>query len=509
MPNPLWKEFSYKSHQLTGIEWMTHQEQDDMLPGGFLCDEMGLGKTIEILGLALSNPKPRTLILCPLAVVSQWTAIAKKCKFNVFTLSDEAYKWKSAKSKIYLNRSSLYILHYDCAIRHKNMTDPFIWDRIVFDEAHRLINRTSRLHKAMKEIRGNIRWVVTATPVVNDLSDIKSLLLILGMPEEHLPIARDQLLPFIRQKAICRTVEELRETLPELPSEERTHIHTIPFQSQEEQNFYRSIQGKIVERLNILMEEGSDQWAILKLLMLLRQISVHPQVYINARKKENKYYTRNDWPQDSSKFSHLKNLIHGQSHHQHRWIIFCHFHDEMELLANSLKHLPRVSQVQIYSGSLSQAQRDEVIRNTNKPLTDEKSTDVLIIQLQSGSVGLNLQHFDRIIFLSPWWTAALMDQAVGRAVRIGQTKRVEVHHIRLEEEASLNIDAMMISKVDAKREMCNWFLDNASRGDLTTNPLDNDSYISDDDTNTVTTPRILYNNQSRIANYDSESEDPV
>lgn len=252
--------------------------------------------------------------------------------------------------------------------------------------------------------------------------------------------------------------------MPELPKEEITHVHTLPFESQEERDFYRSIQGKLVERLNVLMEEGSDQWAILKLLLLLRQISVHPQVYINARKRESKYYVRQDWKGDSTKFTALKNLIEKEALDSHRWIIFSHFHDEMELLATSLKQLPRVRRVQIYSGKQTQDERDEIVQRSKEDLPEEKNTEILIVQLQSGSVGLNLQHFDRIAFLSPWWTAALMDQAVGRAVRIGQESQVEVHHFRLEEEKSMNIDNMMIQKVEQKRELCDWFLETASRG---------------------------------------------
>ncbi len=136
----------------------------------------------------------------------------------------------------------------------------------------------------------------------------------------------------------------------------------------------------------------------------------------------------------------------------------------MELLASSLKELPRVRRVQIYSGKQTQEERDEIVQKSKDDLDEQKNTEILIVQLQSGSVGLNLQHFDRIAFLSPWWTAALMDQAVGRAVRIGQENQVEVHHFRLEEEKSMNIDKMMIEKVEQKREMCDWFLETASRG---------------------------------------------
>jgi len=90
---------------------------------------------------------------------------------------------------------------------------------------------------------------------------------------------------------------------------------------------------------------------------------------------------------------------------------------------------------------------------------------VLILQLQSGSVGLNLQHFDRIIFMSPWWTKALMDQAIGRAVRIGQQGIVQVHHVHLMEETRpelISIDKLMNDKAAAKGELCKWFLDSAN-----------------------------------------------
>jgi SNF2 family DNA or RNA helicase len=70
--------------------------------------------------------------------------------------------------------------------------------------------------------------------------------------------------------------------------------------------------------------------------------------------------------------------------------------------------------------------------------------------------------------MGPWWNAAIMDQAVGRAVRIGQKNQVVVHHIRLlEEEKTLNdsliinIDDYMMGKVETKRILCDEFLKKA------------------------------------------------
>jgi SNF2 family DNA or RNA helicase len=78
-----------------------------------------------------------------------------------------------------------------------------------------------------------------------------------------------------------------------------------------------------------------------------------------------------------------------------------------------------------------------------------------LLQLQAGGVGLNLQEYDRIIFVSPWWTAALMDQAIARAVRIGQTQVVHIYHLRLDAEAdsTINIDDLVNQKAEQKRKM--------------------------------------------------------
>lgn len=466
MLKTLWPDFSYKPHQITGIHWMLAQEADkDFLQGGFLCDEMGLGKTYEILGTIKNSRLAETLIICPLSVVMQWMDALKKTKFNIFGLAKNKQSWEALRP-VKPTQKSIYLAHYDAVKSRHYVVNDRVWNRIVFDEAHRLKNPRSKLYQHASELEAEVKWIVTATPIVNSLKDASTLFMVLGMPEDLAPTSQEGLLPLVRAKALCRTVDELRDEMPELPRAIDTHIHELDFLTEEEQTFYRSVHGPLVQQLNILMEEGSDQWQILKLLLVLRQLSIHPQVYINGRKKQSKHYFRDDWTGQTTKFAQLGRLIEDQADTEHKWILFCHFHDEIDILAKFLKGLPRVRTVYKYSGKLTQEQRDEIVQKSKAPFSGEKTTDIMLVQLQSGSVGLNLQHFDRVAFLSPWWTAALMDQAIGRAVRIGQEKRVEVHHLRLREEVVMNIDRMMIDKVDSKRELCTWFLSNASRGNL-------------------------------------------
>jgi SNF2 family DNA or RNA helicase len=191
----------------------------------------------------------------------------------------------------------------------------------------------------------------------------------------------------------------------------------------------------------------------LQLFLRLRQLSLHPQIYIQARREVlGAAYIRPNWTGDSTKFSAIRKLI--TSDPGHKWIIFCHFHPEMSLLQDMLSKVPSIRSISKYSGALTFEQRKSVIDASHMPLSDEKDSHVLLIQLQSGGVGLNLQHFDRVIFTGPWWTSALMEQAIGRAVRIGQKNVVKVYNITLEEEESLNIDKIITEKAKAKGDLC-------------------------------------------------------
>jgi SNF2 family DNA or RNA helicase len=242
-------------------------------------------------------------------------------------------------------------------------------------------------------------------------------------------------------------------------------------------------------------QDNIDSIQVISLLTKLRQISVHPQVYIQSKKKRDSNYSRADWKRDSTKTDEIVKIINSEKEN-HGFVIFCNFRDEVEILRERLSKEPTVGAVLTYEGYMNENMRAEVVnksedlmakqlvdnsaetldslfRNANSKLKDlpmdiikhiSELTGgnhvVLLAQIQCAGTGLNLQHFDRVIFTTPWWTAALMDQAVGRVQRIGQTNQVHVHHVELEEEAnlSLNIDDYMNERIETKRELCNRLL---------------------------------------------------
>src|SRR4029450_1156215 len=54
---------------------------------------------------------------------------------------------------------------------------------------------------------------------------------------------------------------------------------------------------------------------------------------------------------------------------------------------------------------------------------------VFLISLKAGGLGLNLTAADYVFLLDPWWNPAVEMQAIDRAHRIGQTRRVFTYRL--------------------------------------------------------------------------------
>lgn len=455
MLSSLWEGFSYQAHQVQGVKWMLERETKEP-KGGLLCDEMGLGKTIQVLGV-VKETKKTTLLIAPLCTLDQWQVTAERCGFVVWRAHDSLHEWELPDNLI-PGAVNLFLVNYERAIARPNLVTQRVWPRVVFDEAHRMADPKGRSFELGESIPAKIHWFLTATPIVNSFRDVVSLFKLLGVPDDSLN-EMENMAGVIRETVLCRKMEDLRDTIRSLPAEAKETKHILDFETEEEGEFYRGIQGYIQRRWKALQHEQNGQMEIFRLIMRLRQISIHPQVYIQARKDEWRSYDREDWLTPSTKFQKLKDLIESQTDKSHRWIIFCHFHHEMELLQEYLMDsCPYVREVSLYHGGMSAKDKSKALETSEEPLVGVQQ-EVLLVQLQSGGTGLNLQHCDRIIFMGPWWTAALMDQAIGRAVRIGQKEVVEVHHLVLKEEQSLNIDRRMLAAAEKKRALCDRFLD--------------------------------------------------
>ncbi len=445
-----------------------------LVRGGFQCDDMGLGKTMQIASVILNNPKPLTLLIAPLAMIDTWSGVLQKIGCTVFEPDVGAENpWKlmndpDAPMPMLRMRPSVYISNYE-KLYHNPSLFKREWDRVVLDEAHKIRNGDGEVARACRKIIAPIRWAVTGTPLVNSLKDVVSLMAFIGVPHSKLWRWEPRYLRILPDLVIHRSLDSLRKAIKGAPPVPEINEVILPFTTKAEEEFYFGVQGASESLMKKYSKDLLSSAEAFKLLLRLRQISVHPQVYINAKRREDYGYSREDWEdtstfskgesiarpkRSSTKIEKIKEIISQDSGDKiHKYIIFCQFNDEMALIRQFLLNecIVKDENILMYNGSMTQKERAVVLAKSK----ETTETTVLLLQLQAGGVGLNLQEYDRIIFMSPWWTSALMDQAIARAVRMGQTEVVKVYHLRLDAEhkSAVNIDEMINAKAEEKRKM--------------------------------------------------------
>ena len=74
---------------------------------------------------------------------------------------------------------------------------------------------------------------------------------------------------------------------------------------------------------------------------------------------------------------------------------------------------------------------------------------VLVMQIKSGNAGLNLQMCNKNIFVESDWSPTVLDQAVCRTARSGQTQQVHVWFLFTKGTA----DVMLINTTRSKKKL--------------------------------------------------------
>ena len=85
---------------------------------------------------------------------------------------------------------------------------------------------------------------------------------------------------------------------------------------------------------------------------------------------------------------------------------------------------------------------------------------VFLISLKAGGSGLTLTEADYVYVMDPWWNPAAEEQAIDRAHRIGQTKKVNVYRM----VATDTIEAKVVELQDRKRQLISSVMNGTGTG---------------------------------------------
>lgn len=412
--------FDHKSYQHDGVKWAIDHERSSLSKrGGIIADEMGLGKTVVAVGLIYAHVLERTLIVLPVALVHQWSkAIVQLTRLKPLLYHGSR---RNRISSDEFMRANIVITTYDMvtidAKKDNSMMHTVRWNRVIYDEAHHLRNSNTTRHKACAALTSDIVWAVTGTPLQNRVQDFHSLCRIIGF-EERLFRTTDMeaLKRFTDVFILRRTKVGVGIELPSLTIQDVVVPWTNDVEKQLAVDVHKDLDFSNADAIEDIVGLNGRHLnypgnSLIMLSMIrARQACVLSSMIFRTGSKAQKVLNN-----VSSKIDKVVTTILERKDNGAGKLVFCHYIQEIDQIKKALL-AGGVGTVNTYDG-----------RNSGNKGAFDKA-DVLVLQIQTGCEGLNLQeNFSEIYFVSPHWNPAVEDQAIARCYRIGQVRPVFVY----------------------------------------------------------------------------------
>jgi SNF2 family DNA or RNA helicase len=123
----------------------------------------------------------------------------------------------------------------------------------------------------------------------------------------------------------------------------------------------------------------------------------------------------------SAKLERLVELVDEAGAEGQKLIVFSYFLDVLGAVQERLG--PRT--LGPITGRVPAAKRQNMIEE----FTRREGPAVLLAQIEAGGVGLNIQAASVVVIAEPQWKPSVEQQAIARAHRMGQIRRVQVHRL--------------------------------------------------------------------------------
>ncbi len=477
---PIGLKAHLRSYQFDGYNWMDHLRAFHF--GGCLADDMGLGKTLQTLTLLLKLKKPSqfppipsffcnqdgqlplfsqqpetkdiqpaSLIVVPTSLIHNWENEIRK-----FTPSLKSYRYIGIQRKKNTNLQAIS-QYYDIilttygTLRNDASTlaaCPLYY--VILDESQYIKNPSSKTYKAVLQLKPKYRLVITGTPIENSLMDLWSQINFLNpgllgnlkyfKQEYILPIEKhndedqqNKLRKLIRPFILRRTKDEVARDLP--PRTEQTIFCEMNSEQKELYEKEKSaVRNQILENVD---QHGVNKSAIVILqgLTRLRQLALHPSLI------------KDDYTGESGKFNEILRNLSSLMAEKHKVLVFSSFVGHLRLLAQAIHE--KGWAFSVLTGHT--IDREKAIRD----FQEKENTRIFLISLKAGGVGLNLTSADYVFLTDPWWNPATENQAINRAHRIGQDKKVFVYRFIARHSIEQKIQSLQEKKSQLAEQFIN------------------------------------------------------
>ncbi len=436
-----------RPYQKQGLNWLVFLDKNKL--GGCLADDMGLGKTLQaiaFLGLLKKKKKQKThLIIMPTSLIFNW-----KKEIEKFFPSLKALIYTGPKRKVLFKdfpKYDIVLSTYGSLLNDIEFMKDFEFGYVILDESQAIKNPNSKRYKAVKLLQSDNRLALTGTPIENNTFDLYAQMNFLNPGllgnmshfkkefSDAIDKAKDEqtsnlLSEMIHPFLLRRTKEQVATDLPE-----KTETILYCEMGVEQRKVYESFKEKFRDYLLNKIDEngvGKSQMYVLEGLMKLRQICNSPELLNDEE----------DYGTASVKLDILTESIKEKTSN-HKILVFSQFTNMLNLIKNRLEE--ENITYEYLDGRTKN--REEKVKN----FQENEEIRVFLISLKTGGVGLNLTAADYVFLVDPWWNPAVENQAIDRAHRIGQDKKVIAYKMICRD----TIEEKIINLQNTKKQISN------------------------------------------------------
>ena len=395
-----------------------------------LGDEQGLGKTIEAIGVLTATKAFPALVVCPASLKINWQRELRKFGgINAVILDDKNRQtwqrfWSIKRSDgracaevFIVNYESLRKFFVQRVKREGRFTlksvefDPRkdLFRTIIIDESHKCKNNSTQQAKFVQGIAMGKEYILelTGTPVVNNNIDLIQQLNIMNRLDdfggytkfmarycagEHKASHLKELNYLLRKNCFVRRLK--KDVLTQLPDKTRSYLVTDIDNRKE----YKEAERDIIDYLKKYQDADDEKiqrtirGAIMVKMGVLKQISARGKV--------------------KGAVDVIHNVIDGEQ--GQKLIVFCYLREVVDYLKAEFRDAV------VVTGAENAEQKQYAVDR----FQEDERTRLIILNYQSGGVGLTLTAASNVLFVEFPFTYAACCQAEDRAHRNGQKNAV-------------------------------------------------------------------------------------
>ncbi|KAI1978024.1 hypothetical protein LOZ51_005382 [Ophidiomyces ophidiicola] len=472
----------YQQEGLNWIYFMWFQQKN-----AILADEMGLGKTIQVIAFFATLVQDHScwpfLVVVPNSTVPNWRSEIKRWApslrvvtyYGLSTARKLAHDYEmfpggTEKSGL---RCHVVVTSYETVVdsHARRVFSSVQWQGLVVDEGHRLKNDKSLFYETISKMKFPFKLLLTGTPLQNNIRELFNVIQFCDpskdanvLEKQYRDLNKDnvnELHEMIRPFFLRRTKAQVLTFL--LPM---AQIIVPLSMTIVQKKLYRSILAKNPQLIKAIFNKNdgqrlksSERHNLNNLLVQLRKCLCHPFVYSKAIEERDVSATLlyRNLIEASSKLQFLELLLPKLQERGHRVLIFCQFLDFLDIIEDFLDGIG-VLHLRL-DGSITSLQKQKRIDLFNAP---NSPYFAFLLSTRAGGVGINLATADTVVIMDPDFNPHQDIQALSRAHRIGQQKKVLVFQLMTRGSAEekimqigrkkMALDHVLIERMDAEED---------------------------------------------------------